>query len=611
MAQMKKAIIMEYWLKKLSGELPKISLPMIYLVEKEKLGKQTIKHLSMEIPEPTAEKMLKTSKNSDIALFILALSGLNVLLYNYTGIEDLVVGTLYPEQFGNSGNILFCRNRIHEGALYKNTIIKTGEEVRESIKYGEYPFDDIYESLKLKKGKEVLDIFNVVFVYDKFQHNPQFLERFDIAVSLSHREKRLTLETRYNSCLFREETLYRFCRNLVDFFSEIDKKISQKISNIEIVSREEKERLLFEFNYTQVEYPRGKTIHGLFEEQVERMPDKVAVIGPSEGSKFLSTDAEEDPNRLHLQLTYGELNDNSRRLAFVLRKKGVVAGSIVGIIVERSVEMIVGLLGVLKAGGAYLPIAPSYPRERRSFMLDDSNAALLVCRESVEAKAKELEIQVVTLEKLQPLDSSTAPLSPVSAFSPAYIIYTSGTTGKPKGVLIEHRNVVRLLFNDDFLFDFGSADIWTMFHSYCFDFSVWEMYGALLYGGKLVVIPGITARDPRRYLEILKKQGVTVLNQTPSVFYNLSDEELKIPWRELCLKYIVFGGEALSTRKLKPWRKKYPGTKLINMFGITETTVHVTFKEIEEEQIELNISNIGKPIPTLGTYLMNKYPRLE
>ncbi|MCP4218851.1 MAG: amino acid adenylation domain-containing protein [bacterium] len=203
--------------------------------------------------------------------------------------------------------------------------------------------------------------------------------------------------------------------------------------------------------------------------------------------------------------------------------------------------------------------------------------------------------------------------SVASAGDPAYLIFTSGSTGTPKGALIEHRNVVRLLFNDNNLFDFSPRDTWTMFHSYCFDFSVWEMYGSLLYGGKLVVVPRTVARDTAAYLALLRREKVTVLNQTPSAFYTLM--ELELQQASLTegsgeplddhLRTVIFGGEALAPLKLKEWYTLYPHIKLINMFGITETTVHVTYKEIGDIEIADNISNIGVPIPTLVTYVLN------
>jgi acyl-coenzyme A synthetase/AMP-(fatty) acid ligase len=176
--------------------------------------------------------------------------------------------------------------------------------------------------------------------------------------------------------------------------------------------------------------------------------------------------------------------------------------------------------------------------------------------------------------------------------------------------MIEHKNVVRLFFNSDFQFDFNASDVWTMFHSPCFDFSVWEMYGALLFGGKLVIIPRLTAMDTKAYLDVLKKEKVTILNQTPSAFYNLMHEELYHSERNLSLRYVIFGGEALSPRMLKPWWSLYPHVRLVNMFGITETTVHVTYKEIGKYEIENGISNIGKPIPTLTVYILDKDQKL-
>ncbi|MCP5107931.1 MAG: AMP-binding protein, partial [bacterium] len=247
-----------------------------------------------------------------------------------------------------------------------------------------------------------------------------------------------------------------------------------------------------------------------------------------------------------------------------------------------------------KAGGAYMPIDPAYPEERIRFMLADSNSEILAT-ETVRSTAK-IPFKLIEVDPTPAMVRST-PKIPLlrgvdrrrrDGVCPAshrrraetavcYTVYTSGSTGKPKGVLIEHRQVVRLLFNNRFPFFFDRNDRWTLFHSFCFDFSVWEMYGALLRGGSLVIVPKPITQDPHLFLKLLEKQQVTVLNQTPAAFYNLITETLPQPGKKigLALRYVIFGGDSLNPLKLKPWKAAYPETKLINMYCITETTVHV------------------------------------
>ncbi len=376
----------------------------------------------------------------------------------------------------------------------------------------------------------------------------------------------------------------------------------KQVSRIDIISEKEKYKILQEFNNSNADYPKDATINELFLRQADDYPDNIAVIDCDK------------------KISYGELNRKANQLARALSRNGVRPNTIVGLIIDRSIEMIIGILGILKAGGTYLPLDPSYPHNRICYFINDSKPLILLSSEEqyqkscqVIAQSEFNTDQILILDHIL-RESSTEDefdLSDVSTpEDTAYIIYTSGSTGAPKGVQVSHKNVVRLLFNSKFMFDFSNNDVWTMFHSYCFDFSVWEMYGALLYGGKLVIVPQLTAQDPKEFLRLLRKSKVTVLNQIPTAFYNLSDSELNNKEHDLSLRYIIFGGEALKPAKLKDWKSLYPNVKLVNMYGITETTVHSTYKEVTADIINSNSCNIGIPIPTTQIYILDKYQQL-
>jgi amino acid adenylation domain-containing protein len=429
---------------------------------------------------------------------------------------------------------------------------------------------------------------------------------YDLNIVLSGTD-RLEIKFKYNGYVYPSDYIERIAGHFLLAFRQVIENEELEIGTLTLISEEEKNRLLYEFNNTASGYPSDKTIHELFEEQAAQRPDGIAIVGPSLAALPLR-EIHEPPT----QVTYRELNERSNGFAHWLKLEGVEPDTIVGILVERSLEMIIGILGILKAGGAYLPIPTDYPWERINYILADSGAKIIVTTEYPANKVSAANCQLLLINS-QP-EEPVANLSEGLRFPPAagnlhpqlaYIIYTSGTSGKPKGMLIEHRNVVRLMTNDRFLFDFNHRDVWTMFHSYCFDFSVWEMYGALLYGGRLIMVPGTMSKDIIAYRELLIKQQVTILNQTPSAFYHLAEIETFQYRKSLNIRVVIFGGEALNPVKLKKWKDKYPETKLVNMYGITETTVHVTYKEIGDKEIEFNISNIGKPIPTLNVYAVD------
>ena len=253
------------------------------------------------------------------------------------------------------------------------------------------------------------------------------------------------------------------------------------------------------------------------------------------------------------RLSYGELDARSSRLAHHLRALGVGPEVVVGLCIERSLAMLVGLLGILKAGGAYLPLDPDYPPERLAFMLADAGAPVLLTRAALRAHLPAHDAHVVCLDADWPAiarQPATAPAAGVLPQHPAYVIYTSGSTGTPKGVAVTHQNVVRLFGTTEHLFHFGTLDVWTLFHSFTFDFSVWEIWGALLHGGRLVVLPYAISRSPPEFLMLMAREGVTVLESDPSAFYQLlqTDRERPELGRSLALRHVIFGGEALDPR---------------------------------------------------------------
>ena len=312
-------------------------------------------------------------------------------------------------------------------------------------------------------------------------------------------------------------------------------------------------------------------------------------------------------------LTYQELNEQANRLAHHLISIGVCSGDIVGLALPRDINLVPSLIGVLKSGSAYAPIDPNYPSDRIEFVLSDCNASAVVTTSEI---AKRLELKSDRLVLIDQLDQSSDlqnienPNVETHSDQLAYLIYTSGSTGKPKGVMVTHANATRLFSSTEHWFQFGSADTWTLFHSFAFDFSVWEIWGALLYGGKLVVVPYEVSRSPQDFYRLLCDQNVTILNQTPSAFRQLirADERL----HETCshsLRTVVFGGEALEFHSLKPWVDRYgdQAPRLINMYGITETTVHVTYRPVTAEEVNGESSSlIGEPIPDLQLHVLDE-----
>jgi len=281
---------------------------------------------------------------------------------------------------------------------------------------------------------------------------------------------------------------------------------------------------------------------------------------------------------------------------------------------EPSLEMLIGLLSILKAGGAYVPLNPSYPKERLAFILEDTKATIIITQTQCVNKIPPCSAHIISLDPdLSAIQSEQYENLPKTAalHNLAYVIYTSGSTGQPKGVQVTHQNVISLFSATQAWFQFNEDDIWTLFHSFAFDFSVWEIWGALLHGGQLVIVPFWVSRSPDAFYKLLHQRKVTVLNQTPSAFYQLIQvDNTADSGQKLNLRWIILGGEKLEIRNLKTWflRNGDRNPQLVNMYGITETTVHVTFRPLTLKDLDSpSVSVIGRPIPGWQVYLLDQY----
>jgi iturin family lipopeptide synthetase C len=607
----------EYWRNYLNAYDKVVSLPKN---ESKSLNKLSFKLASEQcvLSETQTNGLHDISREYGITLNTILQTVWGILLNKYNNATDAVFGAVVSgrpaiiddieRMVGLFINTIPVRIRYEEGEQLGSALQRIQKNAMESESYQTHSLSAIHASTSL--GRE---LFDHVLVFENYPISGSIVEEsygsdeqegfrvskinifaqmnYDASLVIVPGDK-IEMRLDYNELRYRKTQI----ENMLLYFNNIVNQIIHNskiaISEIELLGAVEKQQLMDELDHSRVKFPAEKTIIDLFKEQVKRNPLNTAIQFEQQ------------------TITYAELDQRSDKSAFLLSEQGVKRNDIVGLLMDRDIDTVVGMLAILKAGGAYLPIDADYPDERISYLINDSGTTILLSSRRLKITIK-TAVPILFIEDAELITGEQVRLEVKNEPTDlCYIIYTSGTTGNPKGVMVEHRNVVRLLFNDEFQFTFGPTDVWTMFHSHCFDFSVWEIYGAILFGGKLIIVPRMKAIDTSSFLKMLKEEKVTVLNQTPSAFYNLVSTELQQPDSALQLRYVIFGGEALAPIKLKEWWNKYPGIKLINMFGITETTVHVTYKEIGAFEINNNISNIGKPIPTLSVYVLDKQQRM-
>ncbi|MBQ9894376.1 MAG: amino acid adenylation domain-containing protein [Ruminococcus sp.] len=593
----------EYWKSQFDDEIPVLDMPTDFPRPQEQsyAGTMFFETINEDISRNIKELVKKTGATE----YMVFLAAVMVTLSKYSRQEDIVIGSPISgrthrdteNMLGMFVNTLAMRGKPEKNKTFSQFLEEIKNTCLRAYENQEYPFEELVEAVDVQRDMSRSPLFDVMLVMQNnesaelklgsskaeiFEYNGT-IAKFDMTFNISENDNKFVVGFEYCTDLFKAETAERIVKHFEEVLKAVTENAEQKLGDVEMVTEEEKSLILNDFNATETEYPRDKTVVELFDEQVKRTPDNIALV--FEGK----------------EMTYAELDERANRLANTLVEKGVKSGDYVALFIERSFEMVIGIYGIIKAGGIYVPINTMYPEDRVEYIINDCGAKILLCGATsleVGFNGEKIDIR----EESAYSQNNIAPKAELTPESGLYVIYTSGTTGKPKGVEIMHKNVVRLMFNDDFEYDFNENDVWTMFHSYGFDFSVWEMYGATLYGGKLVVVSEDEAKDPELFIKLLREQNVTVLNQVPTAFYNLMRVD---NGDKLDVRYLIFGGEALNPTKLKDWREKHPKCKIVNMYGITETTVHVTYREIGDAEIERGISDIGKAIPTLKTYIMN------
>ncbi|MCL1936226.1 MAG: amino acid adenylation domain-containing protein [Defluviitaleaceae bacterium] len=592
-----------YWEKIYLDEIEVLNMPLDF--PRPKFQSFEGDRISYTFSNELIEKIKYLTQKTDTTQYMIFLSAVMILLGKYSYSEDVVIGSPISARthkdtesmLGMFVNMLPMRARPERHKNYRDFLEEIKYFSLNSYENQDYPYENLIESLSLARDISRNPLFDVALVLQNNENIslnfnninvqqikfPNKTSKFDLTFEIEEKEGIYTLFLEYRTDLYTLNTATRLISSYIEILNQIVKSQDMLIRDIDLSSVQDKEKILKSFNRTESYYPEYKTIVDLFEEQVEKTPNNIAIVYEDK------------------KLTYLELNEKSNSLAHLLRKKGVSKNSFVAILTERSIEMIIAIYAVIKSGGAYVPIDTDYPLDRINYIIDNCNTKIIIT--DIE------NIILNNIETINILDEAIYenypkenPFHINTSNDLLYVIYTSGTTGKPKGVMIEHKNLVRLLFNNDFQFDFSEQDTWTMFHSYCFDFSVWEMYGATLRGGKLVVIPKYKIKDSELLLDELEKNKVTVLNQVPSSFYNLMHEKVN---GYKYLKYLIFGGEALQPKKLYEWYKSNSHVKIVNMYGITETTVHATYQEIGDYEIKKGISSIGSAIPTLKIYILD------
>ncbi|MDF5724715.1 MAG: amino acid adenylation domain-containing protein [Rhizonema sp. PD37] len=555
------------------------------------------------------------SQEENVTLFTTLMAAFQSLLARYSGQDDIPVGTSIANRpgidterlIGFFVNTLVIRTDLSGEPSFRTIVSRVRKTVLEAFERSEVTFESLVDRLQVERDTSRNPLFQIAFTLlnapkPKFQQGDleitsigsQNAARFDLELFITEGKDSLSAVLSYNINLFTQETVARFASHFCELLKNLVTQPDEPACRLPMLLPEEQKRLMP--SGARENFAAVYCLHEAFNQQANLHPDHQAVSFENQS------------------LTYKQLNERANQLALYLINRGAKPETRVGLLVNRSLEMVIAILAILKAGAAYVPIDPQSPQERIAYILEDSGVSFLLTQVEFASQVVCQQTPAIFLENCQQeisCQQSSVPEISLNPDNAAYIIYTSGSTGKPKGVIVTHRNVVRLMLATQKWYNFNDKDVWTLFHSCAFDFSVWEIWGALFYGGHLIVVPHTVTRSPEEFYNLLCNEGVTVLNQTPSAFRQLIQAEVVLCREsEVNLRYVIFGGEALDLSSLEPWFERHSDDfpQLVNMYGITETTVHVTYRPIRWRDVKkARGSIIGEPIPDLYLYLLDRY----
>ena len=593
---------LNYWKKQLAAAPPLLELP----TDKPRPPIPSFRGSSIcfKIDSDVTEKLKSLSQKSGVTLFMTLLATLNTLLFRYSSQKDILVGTPTANRnrqeieplIGFFVNTLVMRNSLEGNLSFSELLQQVRNVVLESYANQDVPFEQVVDGLQIERSLSYNPLFQVMFA---LQNTPltaldipglrvksmaveNVRVKFDLTLILEEIEtdQGTYLEGywEYNGDLYTAERITRLMGHFQTLLKGIVKNPQQKVGELPLLTDPEKQQILVEWNQTQVPYQDHQCIHQLFEEQVAKNPDAVAVIYEQEC------------------LTYQQLNQKANQLAHYLQSLGIKTEELVGVCVERSPLIIIGILGILKAGAAYLPLDPSYPPNRLIYMVEDSGVSVVLTQEKLANTLQLENLQKVYLDQDWPIisqQSSDPPVSETQAKNLAYVIYTSGSTGKPKGVLLAHKGVCNLATQQRKIFNIKAQSRVLQFASFSFDASVWEIFMALGSGATLVMGDSDSLLPGENLLNLLKKQKITIATLPPSALAVMPTDELPD------LQSLIVAGESSSADLLKKWCQN---RHVFNAYGPTESTVCTTIALIKDPQEK---PPIGKPLGNFQVYILD------